>query len=76
LRPDAIVLLTKENLGACFVFEAMDTETESYFEMKKNVWKAWDDAPKYLTELFGTVPPIPYFDIVKSDELKTYLEGL
>jgi hypothetical protein len=74
LRPDALVCLIKENLLACFVLEAMDTETESYSEMKKNVWQAWDDAPKYLSELFGYV--IPHFDIVTSDDLKAYLEGL
>jgi len=49
-------------------------ETESYAEMKRNVWKTWGDAPKYLSALFGYV--IPRFDIVTSNDLKTYLEGL
>lgn len=76
LRPDGIVLLSKDGKGVCFILEVMNNESESYAEMKRRVWESFDEATEYLTKLFGTIPPIPYFDIVTSDNLKTYLEGL
>lgn len=74
LRPDGIVLLTREKQGCCFILEVCNNETEDYLQSKINAWNGWDGATKYLTDLFVTVPPIPHFDIVTSDDLTQYLK--
>lgn len=74
LRPDSLILLTRVNEGICFVLEVCNNETPEYLQQKINTWNAWDGATEYLSQLFGV--KIPHFDIVKSDDLKTYMEAL
>jgi len=72
LRPDALVLLKKENQGMCLVLEVCHNETENYFEQKMNTWRYWSGAAAYLSQLTGY--RVPHFDIVRSNELTDYLK--
>lgn len=67
LRPDAIILLTKEDKGLCLVLEVMNNETPGYFRQKVNSWENWEGAKDYLSNLFKT--KIKEFDIVVSGNL-------
>ena len=62
LRPDALVLLTKEGRGLCFVLEVCVNEREDYLNQKINTWFLWDGANQYLSQLFGK--RIKHFEIV------------
>lgn len=66
IRPDAVILLTKENQGLCFILEVALTETEEYLTQKINTWKNWAKAHVFLSELFNF--KIPHFDIVVKGE--------
>lgn len=72
LRPDAIVVLKKENQGLCLVLEVCHTETESYLQQKINTWRYWQDAKTYLSQLTGY--KIPHFDVIRSAQLVNYLK--
>jgi hypothetical protein len=74
LRPDGIVLLTRDDQACCFILEVCNNESEDYLTQKINTWNAWDGANKYLSDLFGE--DIPFFQIVVSDNLKTFMEEL
>jgi hypothetical protein len=74
LRPDALILLTKDNQGLCFILEAVNNETQQYLEKKRNIWKTWDGALKKLSSLFGY--KIMQFELITSDTLQEFLEGL
>ena len=66
IRPDAVILLTKENQGLCFILEVALTETEEYLTQKINIWKNWAGASVFLSGLFNF--KIPHFDIVVEGE--------
>lgn len=74
LRPDTIALLKKAGQGACFVLEVVNNESEIYLQSKINAWKNWQGSLPFLSRLFGY--SIPYFDLITSDQLETYLEDL
>jgi hypothetical protein len=67
LRPDALVLLKRENIGRCFILEVVNNEPEQYLKQKIDVWRSWPDALDYLSSLFKY--RIPHFDIVVSGDL-------
>jgi len=71
LRPDAIVLITKDNKALCFILEVCNNETPEYLTQKINAWKIWPEAGEELSALFGLA--IPRFDIVVSGE---YVKGV
>jgi hypothetical protein len=73
LRPDALILLTKDNQGVCLVLEVCNNETPEYFEKKVNVWKNWDALP-YLSNLFGFA--IPDYRLITDAQLPVILEEL
>lgn len=62
LRPDAIVLLARDNKGLCFILEVANNEKEDYLCQKVNTWLHWDSAKEALSELLGL--KISCFDIV------------
>lgn len=68
LRPDAIIFLTKEDKGLCFILEVCNNEFPSFLAQKVNAWKVWDGASKKLSELFGE--DIKEFDIVVSGDIE------
>jgi hypothetical protein len=74
LRPDAIVLLTKENQGLCLILEVLINETEAYFQMKKNTWDNWPEATRYLSELFNY--KIPNFELLPITVLDGFISFL
>jgi hypothetical protein len=74
LRPDAIILLKRGGEGRVFILETVNNETEESLQMKFNFWKNWAGATEYLSNLFGYV--VPYFDLITSNELTAYMEGL
>lgn len=79
LRPDAIIFITKEDKGLCFILEVCNNETQEYLTQKINAWKTWRGARDYLSKLFNV--KVKDFDIVVdggiSDgafEFQTYLK--
>lgn len=74
LRPDAIVLLKRDSQGLCFVLEVVNNESDIYLQSKINAWKNWEGALPYLSRLFGY--RIPHFELITSDQLDSYLEGI
>lgn len=79
LRPDALVLLEKNNKFACFVLEVVHNEKEDYLMQKINAWKSWSGAKEYLSNKFGMA--VKAFDVVvaggRADgafEFNSYLE--
>jgi hypothetical protein len=52
LRPDALVLLQREDKALCFVLEVCHTETYDYLKGKYDEWIRWRDKRAYLTQLF------------------------
>ncbi|MCL5423380.1 MAG: hypothetical protein M1461_13070 [Nitrospirae bacterium] len=74
LRPDAIVLLTKDNLGYCFILEVLINETDEYLRQKYNAWHLWENSLAYLSKLFGY--HIPSFDIVPVTDLVGFITFL
>lgn len=67
LRPDAIVLLTRNGKGLCFFLEVCINETPEYLQAKINTLKGWPEAREYLSNLFKT--EIKVFDIVVAGNL-------
>jgi hypothetical protein len=74
LRPDAVVLLTRENQGYCFILEVLINETEQYYQQKVNAWNNWPDSLNYLSRLFKY--KIPHFDIVPVTTLGGFISHL
>jgi len=74
LRPDAIVLLIRDNQGCCFVLEVLNHEGEQSVEKKRNVWKHWPERTTYLSHLFNR--PIPHVDFVTSEQLPLYIKEI
>ena len=67
LRPDAIVFLTHNSKGLCFIFEVCNNETPEYLQQKINIIKNWPEAKEYFSNLFKT--KINEFDIVVAGDL-------
>lgn len=67
LRPDAIVLLTRNGKGLCFFLEVCNNETPDYLQSKINTIKHWPEATDYLSNLFKT--KINEFEIIVSGDL-------
>jgi hypothetical protein len=74
LRPDALVLIKKENQGLCIVLEALVNETETYLQSKLNTWQSWSGATEYLSGLFGF--RIPHFTIIPIREGESLCDKL
>lgn len=77
LRPDAIILLTKDNRGLCLILEVVNHETEAYLEQKINTWNNWPEAGEFLSKLFRY--RIPHYEIVTVTDLvgfSAYLQGV
>jgi hypothetical protein len=74
LRPDALVLITKENQGLCFILEVIHNETAEYFKQKLTAWQNWPEATSYLTQLFGY--EIPSFAIVTTGQQPLFENAL
>jgi hypothetical protein len=77
LRPDAIILLTKDGKGLCIVLEVLINETEAYFTQKVNTWNNWPGSLGYLANLLSY--KIPHFEIIPVTEItdfRSYLEGV
>lgn len=62
LRPDAIVLITKDNQGLCLILEVINHETEQYLQQKINTWSNWPEATHFLSKLYNY--KIPSFEII------------
>jgi len=76
LRPDALVLIRKINQegggAACaIVYECVLQERPEYLTKKENIWKTWQGALTFLTNLFNQ--KIPYFEFVTSENLNNFL---
>jgi hypothetical protein len=67
LRPDALVLITKDNQAVCFVLEVCNNEFPEFLQQKVNAWRQWGEALKTLSQLFET--EIKAFDIVVSGDI-------
>ncbi len=52
LRPDAMVLLTRNGEGRCVILEVLENETEEYFRSKVRVWNNWNEATESLQRNF------------------------
>lgn len=74
LKPDALVLIRRENLGLCVWLEQTNTERESYFNGKMAKLQAWTGALTFLSATFGF--KVPTFTVVRSMELDRFLESL
>ena len=73
LRPDALILLTKEDKGLCLVLEVMRTETTdcNFYQQKVNTWESWEGAKDYLSKMFNT--EIKEFNIITDlEEIKLW----
>ncbi len=66
LRPDALVLLKRNNQGLCFALEILNNETRPYLQQKINTWKNWRQGTAELSRLFNV--KIPHFDVVVHPE--------
>jgi hypothetical protein len=64
LRPDALILLARENRCLCFALEICNNEFPEYLMQKVNALRGWDGALQTFSMLFGT--KIKAFDIVVS----------
>lgn len=67
LRPDALVLLTKNNQALCFVLEACHNEFPQFLAQKVTTWLGWENALPFLSQLFET--EIKAFDIVVAGDI-------
>ncbi len=74
LRPDALILLSRENQGCCFVLEVLNHEGEQSVEKKRNVWRHWPERTAYLSNLFNR--SIPHVDFVTSEQLPLYIKEI
>jgi hypothetical protein len=80
LRPDALILLTRDNQSVCFILEVCNNEFPEFLQQKVNAWRQWGGALETLSQFFET--KIKAFDIVVSGDitadgtfnLKSYLE--
>jgi hypothetical protein len=67
LRPDAIVLLTKNNQHLCFILEVCNNEFPEFLQQKVNAWRQWENALHALSEFLEM--RIQAFDIVVSGDI-------
>lgn len=67
LRPDALVLLTKNNQALCFILEVCHNEFPQFLQQKVNTWRSWENALPFLSQLFET--KIKAFDIVVAGDM-------
>jgi hypothetical protein len=67
LRPDAVVLLTKNNQHLCFILEVCNNEFPEFLQQKVNAWRQCDGALDLLSKLFETW--IKAFDIVVAGDI-------
>lgn len=77
LRPDAIVLLIRNNQGHCLILEVINNETEAYLQQKINTWHNWPEATTFLSNLFRY--QIPHYEIITVTDLvgfNAYLKGV
>lgn len=66
LRSDVVVFLKYRNKCRCAIVEVAETETPESLVNKCHIWKGWDGANDYLTNLFKLPRRVPYFDFVIS----------
>jgi len=62
LRPDALVLLSRDGQALCFVLEVCNNESPEYLTQKVNSWSQWAESRETLSKLFKT--QVKAFDIV------------
>lgn len=62
LQPDAICYVTSNRHACILIVEAINTETQAYFQQKKTVWERWSGALEYLSNLFGV--KVPFYHLV------------
>lgn len=74
LRPDAIVLITKDNHGICLILEVCNNETPEYLQSKINVWESWQGDTQFLSRLFGI--KIPHYEVVPVTVLDGFISYL
>ncbi len=74
LRPDVLILLTRDTQGCCFVLEVLNHEGAHSVEMKRNVWNHWPERTSYLSRLFHR--PVPHVDFVTSEQLPRYIKEI
>lgn len=67
LRPDALVLLIKDNQVICFILEVCNNEFPEFLQQKVNAWCQWEGALKALSQLFET--RIKEIDFVVSGDI-------
>jgi len=67
LRPDALVLLIKDNQKLCFILEVCNNEFPEFLQQKVNAWRQCENSLRVLSELFGT--KIHVFDIVVAGDI-------
>lgn len=66
MRPDVIVRVDHCGKICILVVEAINHETESYFQSKKNTWEKWNDSREFLSETFGV--KVPFFHLVTHEK--------
>ena len=59
LRPDAIVIVVKDNKACCIILEVVNTEPDNYLKQKFTTWKGWKNNLSYLSSL--TMTEVPFF---------------
>lgn len=67
LRPDALVLLTKDSQALCFVHEVCHNEFPQFLQQKVNSWRSYGNALQFLSQLFEI--EIKAFDIVVAGDI-------
>lgn len=73
LKPDALVLVQRDQKAICFILEIALNETFEYLEMKRNAWLHWKESREYLSDLFKIT--IPYYGfVVSGKEFETPFE--
>jgi hypothetical protein len=74
LRPDAIVLITKNNQGLCLILEVCNNETPEYLQSKINVWNNWPESTHFLSNLLNY--RIPHYELVPITVLDGFIAFL
>jgi hypothetical protein len=67
LRPDSLILLTKDNQALCFCLEVCNNEFPEFLQQKINTWNSWEESKDYLSQLFKT--KIKEIDFVVSGDI-------
>lgn len=67
LRPDALVLLIKNNQAVCFILEICNNEFPEFLQQKVNAWRQWNGALEALSQFLET--KIKAFDIVVAGDI-------